>query len=685
MHHVFQNLQGRETSVIASTREKILTAEIGGSTEENEQGQLRTTRGVKYIDSLSFLNASLGTLATNLPKEQFTSVKEHLKDQIINYPYPQRPINEQQRIQERKVELQGIFEPGTPCSGVLKGDDMIDYRNWKIPFKRDLTVEETAEIERKFQLLTRKGVYPYDWMDNAEKLESTCLPPKEAFYNKLNDSHITDEDYEHAQNVWQYFNCQTFQDYHELYLVTDVLLLADIFESFRGQSIEYYKLDPANYISAPSLAWDAMLKMTGINLELLSEEKRDIHLMIEQGIRGGVSISMKRYAESDENHTLMYLDANNLYGWAMSQPMPYGDFKQFTNTQVQNTNIEHLLNRDNTDVGYILKVDLEYPHELHDHHADLPLAPQRLQVQEEMLSEHQKHVYENLFVGKKFKSTPKLIPNLYNKEGYVIHERNLKQCIDLGLKVTKVHEIIEFKQSMWLKEYIDFNTQKRTHAENDFEKDFFKLMNNSVFGKTMENVRNHKKFEICTDGVVLRRWVRNPKFYGVIQINDDTLIVEKKKGKVILNKPIYIGFSILDVSKTLMYDFHYNFAKPNLPNVQLCYMDTDSFIYHIPMSKDQVNQVLKNHENEFDFSNYPKDHPNYSAKNKKVIGKMKDELGGVQMKEFIGLRSKMYSCQIYDGKTIKKAKGIKKNIVKKEIIHENYLQCLKEQRVFSHK
>ena len=209
-------------------------------------------------------------------------------------------------------------------------------------------------------------------------------------------------------------------------------------------------------------------------------------------------------------------------------------------------------------------------------------------------------------------------------------------------------------------------------------------MNNSVFGKTMENVRNHRRFEICTDGIILRRWVRNPAFYGVIEITEDTLLIEKKIRKVKLNKPMYDGFSILDISKTLMYDFHYNFAKPNLPNVQLCYMDTDSFIYDIPMSQDQVTRVLKDHEDGFDFSNYPKDHPNYSVTNKKVIRKMKDELGGGKIKEFVGLRSKLYSLRTDDEHTIKRAKGIKKNVVQKKINHEDYLKCLKEQQEYLH-
>ena len=618
MHHILLNLDNRYTRIIATSTEKIISAKI---------------EGLKYIDSLSFLSSSLATLAGNLPKDEFKSVREYLQQRLGNSQQPQSDI-------------------------------------------------EIQRVEAAFDMITRKGVYPYDWMNDTRKLQNTSLPPKDCFYSKLNDSHITDDEYEHAKRVWEFFNCQTFKDYHELYLATDVLLLTDVFQSFRRQSLESYSLDPACYISLPGLAWDAMLLKTGVSLELLSKEKSDIYLMVEQGIRGGISVAIKRHAKADENSALMYLDANNLYGWAMSQPLPYGGFKMLDN--VQNVNVIELLSNPNQDIGYIFKVDLEYPTHLHDAHSDLPLAPERFTVEEEMLSEFQTKMHQKLFNNEKYKTTPKLIPNLYDKKGYIIHEATLKQCLDLGLRVTKVHNIVEFKQSTWLKDYIDFNTQKRTNAKNDFEKDFFKLMNNAVFGKTMENVRNHSTYEICTGKEQLIRWVRNPIFYGVVEIDENTLIVVKKKKTITLRKPIYIGFSILDISKTLMYDFHYKFAKPNLPNAQLCYMDTDSFIYHIPMSQDAVNKVLKEHADKFDFSNYDKEHGNYSTENKKVIGKMKDELGGIAMEEFIGLRSKMYSCKIADGSGIKKAKGIKKNVVKREIVHENYIESLKEERIFKH-
>eukprot|EP00794_Sanderia_malayensis_P001211 gene1211-biopygen438 len=305
--------------------------------------------GIRYIDSFAFLSRGFAELENNVPDNELTLVNEYLR------------------------------------------------RTWN-----------NVDFYEGFRLLRRKGVYPYDWVDSVEKMGVTLLPSQEEFYNELNDCGINDDDYEHAQNVWQFFRCNTFKDYHELYLVTDVLLLADVFESFQKLGMEYYGLDPAWYISLPAFAWDAMLKMTDIKLELLTEEKKDIYLLLER------------------------------------------DFRLLSSEEIQRT----------------------------------------------------------------------------------------------------VH----------------------------------------------------------------------------------------------LNKPIYLGFSILDLSKEHMYDYHYNYVKHAFPNAKLCYMDTDSFIYDIPRPLEEVHQIMNESSHLFDYSNYPKDHPNYSTTNKKAIGKMKDELEGKVMDEFIGLRPKMYSC-----------------------------------------
>lgn len=248
-----------------------------------------------------------------------------------------------------------------------------------------------------FQLLIRKGIYPYEYIKSFDDLEITSLPEQKHFYSHLTDSSISDEDYEHAKNVWNHFNCMNMGQYSDLYLKTDVLLLTDIFENFRKLCIDTYQLDPAHYYTLPGLSWDAMLKLTNIELELLSDF--EMLSFIKKGIRGGISQCSSRHAKAnnkymatfDENAKesyITYLDANNLYGWAMSKPFPYGNFQWVdinTNFNVSET----------SSVGYILEVDLEYPSELHDAHSDLPFCPEIITPQ---------------------CGGERLVPNLYNKK-----------------------------------------------------------------------------------------------------------------------------------------------------------------------------------------------------------------------------------------------------------------------------
>ena len=423
IHHIMKNLGQHNVNILASSSEKIMTASIEKTHEGNYANQSYVSGGIKYINSLAFLNTSLANLANNLQLNELVKVEKWHKKKLVPGLYQDCSMPDIQ------YNLAGEAAAGKEF---LNPADSQDYRNQPAIQERLLKPEERVLVDRGLQLMKRKRGYPSDWMNHAEKLAETSLPPKEAFYNKLSDSYISDEDYQHAQNVWEFFGCRTFKDYHELYLVTDVLLLADIFETFRKISVASYGLDPCYYISAPAMAWDAMLKMTGITLELLTEEQKDIYLLMEAGIRGGVSTAVHRHAESDENSSIVYLDANNLYGWAMSQPLPYGGFKQNTQEQIARCDVEAMLSRTDMSVGYIFKVDLEYPTELHDLHADLPLAPERLKVQEEWLSVKQREVYQAIY-KKKFSTTSKLIPNLLDKKNYILHEKNLALYLRLGL------------------------------------------------------------------------------------------------------------------------------------------------------------------------------------------------------------------------------------------------------------
>ena len=260
----------------------------------------------------------------------------------------------------------------------------------------------------------------------------------------------------------------------------------------------------------------------------------------------------------------------------------------------------------------------------------------------------------------------------------MIHVKTLKQALDHGLVLEKFHRVIQFKQSAWMKKYIDFNTRLRTVAKNDFEKDFYKLTNNSVFGKTMENIRKHRDIKLVNNKEDYSKQVMKPNFKGGVLMGADLMSCEMGKVKVKMNKPVYLGQAILDLSKTIMYEFHYDYMKRkyNESDLKLLYMDTDSLVYDVK-TEDFYKDIAEDVETRFDTSGYAPGRPLPIENNKKVIGLKKDELGGKIMKEFISLRPKMYSYRVEEQEP-KKCKGIKKCVVKKTITSEDYKRCLFE-------
>ena len=295
----------------------------------------------------------------------------------------------------------------------------------------------------KFELLLRSGVYPYEYMDSWKRFKEGSLPDKESFYSRVNKKGISDEDYAPAQKVWDALNIKILGEYHDLYVQSDTALLVDVFESFRDKCFEIYELDPANFLSAPALAWQACLKKTQVEPELLTDN--DMLLMFEERIRGGMCQATHRYAKAnnkymnnhdknEESSYLEYLDANNLYGWAMSQKLPVRNFKWIEKGDISKFNEAFIKNYDeNSDKGYIVEVDVKYPEKIRMLHSDLAFLPERIKINK----------------------CTKLTCTIQNKENYIIHIRALKQAINHGLKLKKVHKVIEFDQEAWLKGYIE--------------------------------------------------------------------------------------------------------------------------------------------------------------------------------------------------------------------------------------
>ena len=334
---------------------------------------------------------------------------------------------------------------------------------------------------------------------------------------------------------------------------------------------------------------------------------------------------MKNYNKNVISSFVEYLDANNLYGWAMCKKLPIREFTWAKKPSIYTEQAIKMYDEDN-DYGAILEIDVEYPPMARVKHKDLSFSPQPKKI-------NKVHKFVTT-VDDKVKNhvttlndeVHKLVTTLDDKEKYVIHITSLKQALDRGLKLRKVHRVIEFKQEAWLKPYIDMNTDLRKDAKNVFEKDFFKLMNNSMFGKTMENVRNHRDIKLVTANAQRRKYVSKPNYMTSKCSSKDLMTIEMRKTEVLMNKPVFLGQAILDISKTLTYEFYYDYIKPKYGDkVKLCYMDTDSFIIHIQTEgfyKDIADDVCK----WFDTSGYDKklNRPLPIGINKKVIDMFKD-------------------------------------------------------------
>ena len=547
---------------------------------------------------------------------------------------------------------------------------------------RDKFVNTTKYLS-DHDLVFAKGVYPYSYMSSREKFEETQLPPIEAFYDTLNDEAIDPKDYERAQQTWSHFGIRTMKEYHDHYLCSDVLLLADVFENFRNSTICEHKLDPLHFISLPSLAWAMALRYTDVKLDLITDPAA--YLMVESGMRGGIASISQRHAKANNPYVegydtnepscyITYLDANNLYGAAQSEVLPVGSFKFLSEQEVANFDMMSV-DPDSSE-GYIIECDLTYPSHLHDMHSDYPMAPEHLTVTKDMLSPYAKELCD---AQRPWTPTEKLIPNLMNKTNYVTHYRNLQFYVKHGLVVTKIHRILSFSQSAWLKPWINLCTRQRMMATSDFESDLAKLQANATFGKTMENVRNRVNVRLIVDPNKLTKAVSKPSFRQSEIINPDLVMVRGARAQIKLNKPIAVGFSVLELSKLVMYEFYYEFMKRKYGDkCSLLFTDTDSLCMAI--KTDDLYVDMKRDLEFYDTSNFERDHPLFSNKNHRVLGKFKSETGSRAPAEFVGLRAKMYSLHVPSTQSHIKVKGIKKHFVKKNVRHNDFLAVLKQKK-----
>ena len=358
---------------------------------------------------------------------------------------------------------------------------------------------------------------------------------KEYFFSKLKNGYPDDEEKERTKETIKKFNIKNGGELTEVHLKSDVLLLVCVFEKFIEVSVNEFDINPLYCVSLPGYTWQCGLKYTGINLQTLQD--KDMILLLENNIRGGISSVMgDRYVQSNENAKVLYFDANNLYGHSMSEPLPYDEI------ELDNVELEDILNTpDDSNIGYFIEVDLTYSNNIKENTKNFPFATVNKKINPDKFSDYMKEIKPDTYI-----QTKNLICDWSDKKNYLVHYRMLKFYFRHGMIVDKVHNIISFKQSRWLEKYINFNTQRRNQAVNDSEKDFYKLLNNAFYGKTMENVRNRLQIKFIKKDNYRKMIEYQSKltFNGIHKSYENCDSYTIKQNEVLLDKPIYLGFTI---------------------------------------------------------------------------------------------------------------------------------------------
>ena len=531
-------------------------------------------------------------------------------------------------------------------------------------------------------LLTMKSCYPYDYATSLQLLKDSQYPAYENFYNKMQQKNISLELYEHGRAVYQAAACSSLEDYTLLYNRLDVYLLAEVVTNFRRHTYDEFRLDVSQFLSAPHLSFNIMLLLNSKRYKVELVTDPEMHLMVESGLRGGVTHAALRHAKLPEPYTeetdptLLYTDCVNLYGHAMRQKLPLGGYEWLEEEELEQRDWSRA--SDDDEFGYIVECDLEYPQQLHDAHDSLPLAPEQRELKYSMLSEYSKCCFKQSKPRLYKKHTAnKLCSTFLEKQHYVVHSRNLALYLQLGMVLKKVRRAIKFKQAAWLKEYIDLMTAKRQNARSIFEKAFYKLLINSIYGKLVQNVRKQMNCVFVQSEKQLTRALANPCFEHYRIIGENCVVFFNRKRIVQMNKPYIAGFSVLDLSKCHMFDLFYNRIKPVAPNAQVVLTDTDSLLLHVPdMSKPSFFDACGD---VFDFSNYPTAHPRHSTAKKMIPGYLKDENASKPLVEVVALKAKVYAIRTeHDEVVEKKCKGIAKRIVERDFTFDTYLTSLSQ-------
>ena len=451
----------------------------------NEEYMSVTYSCISFIESYRFLSISLDSLVKTLVDKSHKTLKNFDEeivdnDEILNIVNKIKILFTEDRYKNDSIkDLKNDY----PDEINDLEESLLDYMG-----ENDLKILKTG-IPDKWKFLTKKLAYPYEFFNCIEDYQKPVHNlKKEDFFSNLKNKCPDDEEIEQTKEIIKIFDIKNGEELTEIYLKSDVLLLTCVVEKFIKVSVNEFKINPLYCVSLSGYTWECGLKYTGINLQTLQD--KDLILTLENNIRGGISSVMgDRYVKSDENKKILYMDATNVYGHSMSQFLTYDEIEMWHGDPDKYWNwLDEILNTpDDADIGFFVEVDLKYPDDIKEKTKNFPFCPENKIIHKDKYNDNE---YMKQIKPKNYAKSKKLICYWTDKKSYLVHYRMLKFYVRHGMVVDKIHEIISFKQSNWLENYMNFNSQKRNIAKNDFEKDFYKLLNNAFYGKTMENVRN---------------------------------------------------------------------------------------------------------------------------------------------------------------------------------------------------
>ena len=523
-------------------------------------------------------------------------------------------------------------------------------------------------------LITGKQGFFYEFIDHPSKLDNTSLPLIEDSYSTLSDSTHSIEEYTKIQNLWEKAHCKNLRDLLIIYLLCDTAFLADVISSYRSDFYRHLGMDPIKHSSSASLAWHSMLKYSKIELDLITDDMSWFSILLSENIRGGLSQCFNGsiikanhelcpdYDASEPKSYIYQLDMNALYSLCETFPLPTGNFKVEPESCL-GLKAEKLFDMEtvHTTTGFYLKVDVMVPDYVARKTDDLPLIINNVKITREMLSQYQIELLNEL--NMKFVPSQRLLASHIPTNEILMSAVLLKKLMQYGLVVTKVHQVISFDQRPFMKEFVEMNIAARIATSDPVLKLLLKNLNNSLYGRSILNIANHStELHLIESPKEFMKRVMNPFFKYAITLTQNRMLAMTHKQEILQVSPLYIGFSILEASKSIMYAFWYETLKPFFADkISNSYFDTDSILMRVETENFEEEVVSNAHLRKyFDFSNFPPNHRYYSEEGKGQLGRVKSETGGIPILEAVLVRAKNYSLLMPDSKIKATLKGISK-------------------------